>query len=173
MAHLHLPSCTLLSLLLCLVSDCLQSGACKSALLLFCCDDCVQSPVLVFAFVYPSIDSWVVGTARSGTSGCRLPFSPLCRFFFLSVICFFLSICESSMPISRWMWYFPYPSSLGMFRSSHDGSSWNVKVWCSLLPRVGCVVTFFYDVVPQGSVLKIRKACVVGSAVQRICVPFS
>ena len=83
---------------------------------------------------------------------------------FLSV-----KICDISMPTSRCLWHFACPSCLSIFRSSAEKSSRKCMILvlppptCWLRPNV-CTEWLLADFV-----LNIGKACVVGSAPQRIC----
>ena len=80
---------------------------------IFCCDDCAQSPT----------ESQLRGRELQDAV---FRFSPL-LIVVLQVFLAFLSmkICESSMPISRWMWHLACPSCLWMSHSSHGRSSWS------------------------------------------------
>ena len=126
----------------------LQSGACRSDLHRVCCDDCVRFEDFVYR---PSIDSWVLvlicrysafgnfRSCRRRSVRARCPSRGGCGTSRVQVFC-------------------------GCFALPMRGPHGTVQVWCSLLPRVGCVVTL-----SQSGPFLIRKACVVGSAVQRNC----
>ena len=109
--------------------------------------------------IYPltlGVCRWFVNNTRSGSSGCRLPFSSL----FLVIISVIWLFCRWRSATSRC----PSPGGCGTSRI-------HVFVDASSFPwRAGCVST----VSRSGSFLTLLwtwKRRVVGSAVQRICVP--